>query len=981
MKLTTAALAGVALALAAGCQPGKPALPPGILEVEAHVGSPAAEVDIPYVKYQLDNGLVLVLHEDRSDPLVHVDVTYHVGSGREEVGKSGFAHFFEHMMFQGSDNVADEQHFKIVSEAGGTLNGTTSPDRTNYFQTVPANQLEKVLWLEADRMGFFLDAVTQEKFEVQRDTVKNERAQRMDNRPYGLLFERVGEALYPAGHPYSWSTIGYVEDLDRVDVNDLKRFFLRWYGPNNAVLTIGGDFDTAQTLAWVRKYFGPIPRGPDVAMPDKPPVTLDAARYISMEDNVALPLLYMAYPTVHLYHPDEAPLDVLMYLIGSGETSLLYKNMVKNQLAVQANASHGCRELACTFAIMALPNPAAGRNLADLEAIARQTLAEFEQRGVTDDDLERAKMNIVSDMIYRLESVFGRVSWLASYQIITGRPNYVGEDLARYERVTKEDVEQAYRKYIAGKPAVVMSIVPHGQLGQRAAEDNWQRPERVLPESAKVAAADLAYRRATDDFDRSVVPPAGGNPAVTLPAIWRGELANGVRVLGARNVETPTTAITLRLEVGQRHEPLAQLGLAAMTAGMMNESTELSTNEVLSDRLQKLGASIGFSAGDDFTVAEVRSLTRNLDATLAILAEKLLQPKFAAEDFARLQAQTLQSIETSKKEAADTANAVYHRLLYGRENPIAYRDIGTTATVAALEVADARGFYDANYSPAAASVVVVSDLDRAEVLAKLEVLEPWQGGPVAAAPLKPFPPLPNQGAAAEGGRIYLVDKPAAAQSEIRIGKRALPFDATGEFYRAGLANFALGGAFNSRINLNLREDKGYTYGAGSGFRGQRDYGDFTARAGVRTDTTAASMVEFVKEIAAYAKDGITAEELAFTRSAIGQSDARRYETPRQKVGFLSQILAYGLPDDFVDRQNEILAAVAAAELNEIASRQLVLDEMIAVVVGDRAAVQADLEALGYEVVLLDDAGDLLAADPSPDGTAGAEAEAEESAAS
>ena len=974
MKLTAAALAGTALVLVAGCQQeaAKPALPPGILEVETHAGSPAAEVDIPYTKYQLDNGLVLVLHEDRSDPLVHVDVTYHVGSGREEVGKSGFAHFFEHMMFQGSDNVADEQHFKIVSEAGGTLNGTTSPDRTNYFQTVPANQLEKVLWLEADRMGFFLDAVTQQKFEVQRDTVKNERGQRMDNRPYGLLFERVGEALYPPGHPYSWSTIGYVEDLDRVDVNDLKRFFLRWYGPNNAVLTIGGDFDAAQTLAWVSKYFGPIPRGPDVAMPEKPPVTLDATRYISMEDNVALPLLYMAYPTVNLYHPDEAPLDVLMYLIGSGETSLLYKNMVKNQLAVQANASHGCGELACTFAIMALPNPAAGKNLADLEGIARETLAEFEQRGVTDDDLERAKMNIVSDMIYRLESVFGKVSWLAMYQIITGRPNYIGEDLARYESVTKADVEQAYRKYIAGKPAVVMSIVPHGQLDQRAAEDTWHRPERVLPEYAKVAAEDLVYRRAEDDFDRSVVPPAGGNPAVTLPAIWRGELANGIRVLGARNVETPTTAISLRLEVGQRHEPLAQLGLAAMTAGMMNEATELSTNEMLSDRLQKLGASIGFSAGDNFTVADVRSLTRNLDATLAILAEKLLQPKFAAEDFARLQAQTLQSIETSKKEAADTAHAVYRRLLFGRDNPIAYRDIGTAATVAALQVEDTRSFYDAYYSPAAASVVVVSDLDQAEVLAKLKVLEPWQGGPVAAAPLKPFPPPPTQGAAAEGGRIYLVDKPAAAQSEIRIGKRALPFDATGEYYRAGLANFALGGAFNSRINLNLREDKGYTYGAGSGFRGERDYGDFTARAGVRTDTTAASMVEFVKEIGAYAKDGITAEELAFTRSAIGQSDARRYETPRQKVGFLSQILAYDLPQDFVDRQNEILATVPATELNAVAARELVLGEMTAVVVGDRAAVQEELEALGYEVVLLDDAGDPVAAPPPSPAGAGAE---------
>ena len=261
-----------------------------IEQVEAQEGKTV----IPYQKYVLDNGLTLILHQDSSDPLVHVDMTYHVGSGREELGKSGFAHFFEHMMFQGSEHVADDEHFKIVTESGGTMNGTTNSDRTNYFQTVPANQLEKMLWLEADRMGFLVDAVTQEKFEIQRETVKNERGQSYDNRPYGLLSERVGQAMYPAGHPYSWQTIGYIEDLNRVNVNDLKAFFLRWYGPNNATLTIGGDVDVEKTLAMVNKYFGSIPRGPEVKMPEKPSFTINADRYISMEDNVHLPLVYMS---------------------------------------------------------------------------------------------------------------------------------------------------------------------------------------------------------------------------------------------------------------------------------------------------------------------------------------------------------------------------------------------------------------------------------------------------------------------------------------------------------------------------------------------------------------------------------------------------------------------------------------------------------------------------------------------------------------
>ena len=960
MPTLVTGLAALAALSACQQQPEQPpALPEGVslietLAADGEATGRAAEIVIPYAKYQLENGLTVILHEDSSDPLVHVDVTYHVGSAREEVGKSGFAHFFEHMMFQGSTNVEDEQHFKIVSESGGTLNGTTNSDRTNYFQTVPANQLEKVLWLEADRMGFLLDAVTQEKFEVQRATVKNERGQRVDNRPYGLLWERVGEAMYPEGHPYSWSTIGYVEDLDRVDVNDLKKFFLRWYGPNNAALTIGGDFDTAQTLAWVAKYFGSIPRGPEVAAPERPPVVLDAARYISLEDNVALPMLYMAFPTVHRFHADEAPLDVLMFVLGVGDTSLLYKNLVKNQIAVQAQASHGCSELACQFALLALANPAAGKTLADIDKIVRDSLLEFEARGVLDDDLERSKMNIVSDMIYGLESVAGKVSQLAHYQTLTDRADYIAADVARYENVTKEDVMRVYQQYIAGKPAVVMSIVPRGQPNLRAAEDTWQRYERALPEYEAVAEADLAYRPATDDFDRSIVPEAGENPATMLPSIWRGQLRNGVRVLGARNAETPTTAVQLRIEAGQRHEDLSKLGLAAFTAAMLNESTQQSSKEELSDRLQKLGATIAFSADDNRTVATVRSLTRNLDDTLAILKEKLLTPKFDPADFARVQAQTLQSIEASKKEASQTANLVFRLLLFGGDNTIGYRDVGTPETVAALTVDDVRGFYAERFAPGVASVVVVSDLSQDEVMGKLAALEGWQGATPAEAPLRPFPETGKT-------KLYLVDKPGAAQSEIRIGKRALKYDATGEFHRATLANFVLGGAFNSRINLNLREDKGFTYGARSTFFGEKDYGIYVAQAGVRTDATLPSVVEFEKEIRGYAESGITPEELTFTRNAIGQSDARRYETPLQKLAFLSNILAYDLPDDFVDAQNEILATIPAQELNGVAAKHLAMDDMVIVVVGDKAVVQEELETLGYDIVHLDADGGALPA--------------------
>lgn len=932
--------------------PVEVALPASMTLVESVAAGSSGDLTIAYKKYLLDNGLTVILHEDRSDPLVHVDVTYHVGSSREEVGKSGFAHFFEHMMFQGSEHVADEEHFKIISEAGGTLNGTTNTDRTNYFETVPDNQLEKVLWLEADRMGFLLDAVTQEKFEVQRETVKNERGQRVDNQPYGQLMERVNEALYPEGHPYSWQTIGYIEDLNRVDVNDLKAFFLRWYGPNNAVLTIGGRFDEAQTLEWIDKYFASIPRGPEVADPEAPFAELESDRYISMEDQVALPLLYMAYPTVRIYHEDEAPLDVLMFILGQGETSLLYKNMVKNGLAVQASANHGCAELACTFTVLAFPNPASGKSLAELEAIARDSLDEFEARGVLDDDLERVKMTIVSGMIYGLESVSGKVGRLAMYETYTGDANFSAEDIARYENVSKDDVMRVYREYIKDQPAVIMSVVPKGQPELVAAEDTWERYERSLPDYAALDESDLEVRVASDDFDRSVVPPAGDNPAPTVPDIWRAELDNGMPVLGAVNAETPTVALRLRIETGQRDEPIDKLGLAALTGAMLNESTTERSNEQISNELQKLGASVRISAGNDSTELTVRSLSENLDATLAIAAERLLQPAFAEDDFQRVKAQTLQAIRQSKTQPATIADTVYQKLLFGEDNAFSGLNIGTEETVSTLTLEDVKAFYDERFSPSIASIVAVSDIDRAGLLESLSVFADWSGESVERAELNPFPEV-------EGGTIYLVDKPGAAQSEIRIGRPSLTFDATGEYYRSRLMNFSLGGAFNSRINLNLREDKGYTYGARSGFRGNKDYGVFTAQAAVRTETTADSIVQFENEIRRYVNDGISEPELTFTRRAIGQQDARSYETPAQKLGFLSEILLYDLEPTFVDEQNRILASIEAQELNELAERHLAIDDMAIVIVGDKSRILEDVKALGYPVVEVDADGALL----------------------
>ncbi|MGK0500002.1 MAG: zinc protease [Oceanicoccus sp.] len=915
-------------------------MPTGVTFLE-QVSAQAGKTLIPYRKYELDNGLTLILHEDHSDPLVKVDVTYHVGSAREDYGKSGFAHFFEHMMFQGSENVADEQHFKLVTEAGGTLNGSTSTDRTNYYQVVPANQLEKTLWLEADRMGFLLNAVTQEKFEVQRETVKNERGQRVDNRPYGRVSERVNEALYPAEHPYSWPTIGYIEDLNRVNVDDLKAFFLRWYGPNNATLTIGGDIDVEQTLALANKYFGSIPRGPAVEKPEITAVTLAADRYISLQDNVHLPLIEMNFPTVYAYHPDEPALDVLAYILGGGKTSLLYKNLVKNQLAVQAYASHRCSELACNIKLQAYPHPAADKSLAEIEIIIHASLKEFETRGVLEDDLIRAKALIESGTIFSLQSVSGKVFKLAAFQTFTGNPNYIEQDIERYGRVTANDVMRVYKKYLQNKAAVIMSVVPNGKPEKVAAKDNFKPPPRIAP-AAESSASKLTERRALDDFDRRKIPQSGANRAVLTPKIWRSTLANGVEVLGSQSLEAPTTSLLLRIPAGHFYEDKAKAGSADLLARMLDESTLQRDSEAMSEALQLLGSSVRLSAGQTHISLNISSLSKNLDATIVLAQEKLLQPAFIEQDFQRLKNNAIQGVIKNRKNATYLASTAFRQLLFG--NTIAGTATqGLEHTLNAITLADIKALYQRQIKAAGSDLIVVTDLSQKQLLQSLKPLQDLQG---KAPELELDIPLSN----AKTGVVYLLHKDKSAQSAIYIGKRSQPRDITGEFYRATLMNFPLGGAFNSRINLNLREDKGYTYGARSGFSGNKLLGSFRASAEVRADVTDKALLEFVREIKGFTEKGITAEELAFMRNAVIEKDALKYETPRAKLNFLAQILDYDMTPEFVQQQMEIVRNISAEQINNLAQEQLQLKDMVIVVVGDSKVLEPQLKALGYEVI-------------------------------
>ena len=904
------------------------------------------ELVIPYQKYILPNGLTIVLAEDHSDPLVHVDVTYHVGSAREEIGKSGFAHFFEHMMFQGSDHVGDEQHFKIISGAGGTLNGSTNQDRTNYYETVPSNQLEKMLWLESDRMGFLLDAVTQKKFEIQRSTVKNERGQNYDNRPYGLLGEFASKNLYPYGHPYSWLTIGYIEDLNRVDVQDLKNFFLRWYSPNNATITIGGDIKSSDVVKMVDKYFGSIPRGPEVTKTILPAVVVDKNRYVSYVDNYAkLPLLTKAFPTVPNYENDMAALACLAQIIGQGKNSVLYQQLVKTQKALNANASSNLSELSGIFSFQIIPYP--GKSLAGMDSLVKEALLSFEQRGVTDEDIIRFKGGIESQFINGLQSVSGKVSQLAAFQTYLGNPNMIGQQLEMYRAVTKQDVMNVYNKYIKGKNSVTVSVLVKGQDAVPAMADNYQ-VDNSNYNRPNYGYDGLKYVKAIDNFDRKKQPGVGANPIVKVPAFTTKKTANGIKMIFAQSNELPLVNLLIRIPGGQLAETNMPLksGLAALTASMMNEDTKKYTAEQMSVELQKLGSTINIFSSFDGTVFNVQSLKKNLNKTLELLEERMLNPNFTQTSFSRIQKQAMEGFKQIKAQPSAIADDVFDKLNFGN-SILGMSSNGTEATIKSLTLKDVQDFYNNNLTSQNARIVVVGDVKENEILPQLSFLNKLPNKNIKYA-------NPAKAAVIDKTKIYLVDVPKAAQTEFRVGTPTnLLYDATGEFYKLGLVNYSIGGDFNSRLNLNLRENKGWTYGARSSFSGNEYSGDYTFSSGIRADATDSALVEVIKEIKNYAATGITEAELAFMKMAIGQRDALAYETGGQKAGFVGRILQYNLPANFVTTQSDILKNMKKAELDALAKKWLDINKMNILLVGDKAKILPGLQKMGYEIVELD----------------------------
>lgn len=904
-----------------------------------------SELIIPFKRYRLNNGLTIIIHEDHSDPICYVDVTYHVGSAREQQGRSGFAHFFEHMMFQGSKHVADEQHFKIITEAGGTLNGTTNTDRTNYFETVPSNQLEKMLWLEADRMGFLLDSVTQRKFEVQRATVKNERGQRYDNAPYGLVGEKTGEALYPQGHPYSWTTIGYIEDLNRVDVNDLKRFYMRWYGANNAVLTVVGDVNTEEVLTLAEKYFGKIAPGPQVKKQEVAPFTLSENRYVSYEDNVKFPMLSYVVPTAPANTNDDAALDVLGDVLAGNQASPLYKGFIESKKAVSANAFQNSRELAGQFHFMIRAN--SGSSLAETEKLLKEILLEWEKKGVTDDDVAKYKAQFQSNLYDRLSTVQGKGSTLAYYYTLTGDANYLKTELNRYLSLTKEDVMRVYKTYIKDKPAVVLSCVPKGKTDLAAKADTWKMYDRTI-ENESEEYKNLSYTEPKDNFNRAEMPKAGAAVPVPVPNYYKAELSHKIPLIGVEETEIPKVNILINFKMGHRYEPKDKSGVAQLLAAMLQQSSLKTSSEELEKKLNRLGSDVSVSSGDEDFVVSIQALKQNLPATLKIVEESLFEPKFDTSEFALEKKKQLDGLTQRLTNASDLAEMAYRRLLYGPDHVMSYLSSGSLETVSTIRLEDVKSYYQ-NMNASVASVVVSGDITKEQALANLAFLKRLKKGAALKADVSPVPVIDKT-------RIYFVDKKNAAQSEIRIGYIDMPYDATGEFYKAGLMNFSFAGAFNSRVNYLLREVKGWTYGTRGGFNGTKFAGPYTLSGGFKANTTDSTLVEFFKELKKFSQEGVNDEELSFTKNAVMQSDALKYESPRQKLYFMKRVLDYDLPKDYVAQQTTILNNLSKQEVNQLAKKHLPYDNMVVVVVGDKASNLEKVKKLGYEVIEIDSNG-------------------------
>jgi zinc protease len=916
---------------------------------------------LDYEKYTLKNGLQVILHEDKSDPIVAVSILFHVGSNREYPGKTGFAHLFEHILFQESQHVPQDQYFKLIQGNGGTLNGGTWEDGTIYFESVPSNALELVLWLESDRMGFLLPTVSYDAFQNQQNVVQNEKRQNYDNRPYGQTSYVIGKLLYPEGHPYNWTTIGALEDLQNATLKDVHDFYNKWYGPNNATLVVAGDFDEDQAMEWIEKYFGEIKSSAPVEQLKPMPIKLDDWKRASYEDNFAQsPELNMLFPTVEQFSEDGYALDVLADLIGKGKKSPLYKVIVEEKkLAPAVSTFQSSSEIAGDFRITVRTFP--DKSLTDVEKAIKETFAKFEKEGFTEKDLARTKAGIETAFYNGISSVMGKAQQLGIYNTFAGSPDYLTQDLSNTLKVTSDDVWRVYNKYVKDQKYVLTSFVPKGKLNLAAENsqpfvipgDNLKNYSEEEQNAIRNQPENLVkVDKIQSNFDRSKQPQNRPDPLLKTQDIWEEKLSNGTRILGIEQTELPLVDFQISVKGGLLLDDINKVGSANLVARMLMQGTRNKTPLELEQAIEDLGATIMVNASDDAMIIRGNCLSSKFAETFKLVEEILFEPRWDEKEFERLKNETIEGIKRGKTSASTTASLVYAKLIYGDDNILGKSILGTEKSVAAITMDDLKTYYAKGFSPMQSNITIAGNVSEKEALKVFKNLEnKWKQVEVNI-------PQPRAYKTFMSSELYFIDFPNARQSEIRIGNPGIAYIHP-DFFKTTVMNYALGGSFNSRVNMILREEKGYTYGARTNFSGSELPGYFVASAGVQSNATLESAEIFRDEMIKY-RNGVTPEDLQFTKDALLKSNALRFETIGALRGMLSTIAKYNLPFDFIKDQEEQIMNMSLEEHKSLAEKYIHPDKMIYLIAGDAKTQLENVKKLGLgDPIMLDKEGNKI----------------------
>jgi zinc protease len=923
------------------------ALFPACSGSDTETPSPAANPqasDTPqleFEKFTLPNGLDVILSEDHRLPLVAVNLWYHVGPANEEPGRTGFAHLFEHMMFQGSKHVKSDAHFRILEGAGASdFNGTTNFDRTNYFETVPANQLELALWLEADRMGYLLDVLDQANLSNQQDVVRNERRQSVENQPYGVVEEALFHNLFPKGHPYYASVIGSHADIQAAKLDDVKNFFKLYYAPNNASLAIVGDIDKAATKALVEKYFGSFKQGQPVSKPavQTPPITSE--RRVVVQDRVELPRVYMAWLTPALYKPGDADADIASIALGGGRSSRLYKKLVyEQQIAQDVSAYQQSMMLGSVFQITATARP--GHTVAELEKSIEEELTRLRDGGIESAELERARNVLETQIIQGLEALggfSGKADRLNAYNYHADDPGYLDEDLQRYRSVTTDSVRSFAQQYLAPNTRVVVHGVP--------GTPDFGAPVPTPKPAAGATGGSTESVNAAEEW-RGTMPTPGPARELKVPVPTSFRLPNGLTVLVNERPGLPIVSANLVVKTGSGTNPADKPGLANFTAAMLDEGTATRSALQIADEVAQHGGSLSSGSSMDATQVTVGSLRRTFPQMLELLADVVRHPSFPAEELDRQRASRLASLVQQRENPNSVASTVMASALYGAGHPYGYLDLGTEAWNKAATRTELEQFWRQNFVPNNAALIVSGQMTAADLRPLVEkAFGDWQQG----TPAQATPGQPSTTAA----KLVLVDKPGTPQTQLRVAAIGVPRNSP-DYESLLVMNESLGGLFSSRINLNLRERHGYTYGASSQFVFRRAAGPFVVATGVRTDVTAPAVTEIFKEIRGMRDKALTDEELALAKDSLVRSLPSNFETSSRMTGTTANIYIYDLGLDYYTKLPARLSAITAGQVQAAAQKYIVPENLIVIAVGDRQRIGPELQKLNLGAVEVRDA--------------------------